>query len=172
MFLWKDRLKLTPVKVMSHLFHVVVSVRREIFQIIQSMCVKCNLYNFWPLKLKLCWEAIFLMQTLILLPINSVKCCGKRDSPKIALHLYVINTKMLVEYFSFLPFGSINHFHIATKVEATSKLIYWNMPVCDIFDPFISLVKINCPSSDFQMTKSWSYFFFFLSLNDTNCEYI
>lgn len=145
MFLWKDRLKLTPVKVMSHLFHVVVSVRREIFQMIQSMYVKCNLCNFWPLKLKLCWEVIFLMQALILLPINSVKCCGKRHYPKIALNLSVINTKMLGEYFKCLPYVSVIHLHLTTKVEATSKLIYWNMPLCDILGPFISLVKNKLP---------------------------
>lgn len=99
----------------------------------------------------------FLMQTLVLLPINSVKWCGKRDSPKIALNLYVINTKILVEYFNILPYDHIIHLHITTKVEATPKLIYWNMLLFDIFGPFISLVKINCPSPDFQLTKSCSY---------------
>lgn len=64
------------------------------------------------------------MQALILLPINSVKCCGKRDYPKIALNLSVINTKMLGEYFKCLPYVSVIHLHLTTKVEATSKLIY------------------------------------------------
>lgn len=55
----KHRFKVTQVKVMSHLFHVVVSFRRETFQIIQSMCMQDNLCSLWPLSLHLCWELIF-----------------------------------------------------------------------------------------------------------------
>lgn len=56
----KDRFKLTQVKVMSHLFHAVLSVRKETLQIIQPMCVQCNWCSLWPLRLHLRWEQIFL----------------------------------------------------------------------------------------------------------------
>lgn len=46
-----------------------------------------------------------------MLPINSVRGCGKEliteDLQRLALNLYVINTKMLVEYFSFVSYNSV-----------------------------------------------------------------
>lgn len=115
----KDRFKLTQVKVMSHLFHAVLSVRKETLQIIQPMCVQYNWCSLWPLRLHLCWKPMFLFFVfffflmLILLPINSVKWYSMKliteTLQMLALDLYVINTEILVAYFSFVSYNSVVH---------------------------------------------------------------
>lgn len=118
-FSTKDRFELTQVKVMSHLFHSVLSVRKETLQIIQPMCV-CNIIggvcDHWGCtyvesQFFYFLSFFFFFYMLILLLINSVKWYGKtlitETLQMLALNLYVISTEILVEYFNFVSYNSV-----------------------------------------------------------------